>query len=309
MSRALTCDEHSLMVRINGREVEIKSQDNAETLRTAKWIVLTTGGFISEEDAQSFGERLKSIVSIAGMCTRNGVDVGEDRATTFIDESWAREIGLIRPEERIHPNVHGLIVFPDDRLSRFPLSNPSVVVTADPASFVSAIEELGHVAPQALVVASAGVRILNLALKSQEPLTRVVLAISVIEALGQEENWTESQRAILSSLAIEVESTGGTEEKEIAEALRRSLHRIGLRQGVLRVLARLGLEHRKKQWDKIYGLRSSVFHGTQQIAEHEMHELAQSSITLCGQILIALLIQGGVAIPSVARKHFPDLAA
>ena len=306
MGKALSSDEHSLLARVDGRDVEVKSQDKAETLRAAKWIVLTAGGFDSEELAQSFGERLKSIVAVAGICTRNGIDVGEDRATSSVNENWAREMGLIKPKERIHPNVHGLIVYPDDGLSRFPLINASGVVTSDPASLVGTIDELDYTEPHAIGAAFGGVRILNLALKSAEPLTQVVLAISVIEALGQDESWTDNQKVILAKLASEVDSQAGAEEKEVADALRRSLHRIGLRQGVLRVLARLGLQHLKKDWDKLYSMRSGVFHGTQRLTEPEMNEVAQSAITLCGQIVIALLRQGGIAIPSVASKHYPD---
>lgn len=305
LGKALTSDELSLVARVAGRDVEIKSQDKAETLRTAKWIILTAGGFTSEQDARSFGEWLRSIVSVVGVCTRNGIDVGEDQATSYVNETWAREMGFIKAGERLHPNVHGLIIYPDDGLSRFPLVNASGVVTADPASLVGAIEELGRAIPHTLDATCAGFRILNLALKSSEPLTQVVLAISVIEALGQDENWTEHQRNILTKLATDVESQPGAEEKEVGDALRRSLHRIGLRQGVLRVLARLGLDHLKKDWDKVYGLRSSVFHGTGQLTEPEMHELAQSAITLCGQIVIALMRHSGIAIPSVANEHYP----
>jgi hypothetical protein len=303
---ALTSDKLSLLARLDGHEVEIKSQEKSQTLRTAKWIVLTAGEFPTADDAQTFGERLRAIVGIAGICTRNGIDVGEDRPTGRVNESRAREIGLIAPEERLHPNVHGLIVYPDDGLSRFPLRTVTGIVTADPVSFVETMEELSRTALPALGAASAGVRILNLALKSSEPLTQAVLAISVIEALGQDQKWTENQKRILAKLADKVEKNVGVEEQEIADALRRSVHRIGLRQGVLRVLGRLGLDHLKKDWDSVYNTRSPVFHGTRQLTDPEMQKFAQSAITLCGQIVVALLRQGGVEIPLVATEHYPN---
>ena len=157
-----------------------------------------------------------------------------------------------------------------------------------------------------MTAAEAGVRILNLALMSAEPLTQVVLSISVIEALGQEENWTERQKVFLTRLARDVENAGGAgnDEKEIADALRRSMHRIGLRQGVLRIFVRLDISHLKKEWDRLYAIRSGVFHGTKRLSEPEMHELAQAAMTLCGKVLIALLRRDDIPIPAISEKHY-----
>ena len=83
------------------------------------------------------------------------------------------------------------------------------------------------------------------------------------------------------------------------------LHRFGLRQGVTRVLARLGLQHLRKEWDRVYGIRSGLFHGTAQLAEHEIAELANSAITLCGRIILTLAEGDGVTLPSVSDVHFP----
>lgn len=308
LGKALTSDDPVLVAKIGGREVEIKSQTKDETLRNAKWVVFTAGGFESEAAAQAFGEQLRTIAGIVGICTRLGIDVGEDKPTTWINEEWARSIGLIREEERIHPNVHGLMVFPDDGLSRIAATSMQGVVTADPTQLLKAAENLGETLPIALSIAEAGVRILNLALMSAEPLTQVVLSISVVEALGQDENWTENQRSILKRLAdnLEIGDNVNPESQEIADALRRSVHRIGLRQGVLRVLARLKLEHLKKEWDRLYAMRSGVFHGTQHLTEPEMNQLAQDSITLCGKIVIALLSQEGIEVPAIAETHFPN---
>ena len=56
----------------------------------------------------------------------------------------------------------------------------------------------------------------------------------MVEALGQEEEWTERQVRLLSDLASDLEARPdfGQEEQEVAAAIRRGMHRIGLRQGV-----------------------------------------------------------------------------
>jgi len=119
---------------------------------------------------------------------------------------------------------------------------------------------------------------------------------------------TDAQTALLAQPAAQVEAgTSGQDDErmEIADALRRGLHRFGLRQGVTRVLARLGLQHLRKEWDRVYGIRSGLFHGTAQLAEHEIAELANSAITLCGRVILTLAEGDGVTLPSVSDVHFP----
>ena len=47
----------------------------------------------------------------------------------------------------------------------------------------------------------------------------------------------------------------------MADAIRKSLHRLTLRQGVFRLLDRLGLQHLKKGWDDLDNERSTLVHG------------------------------------------------
>jgi hypothetical protein len=307
LGKPLTSDSLALVLRIGGREIEIKSQNKDELLRNAKWVVFSSGGFLSATEAQAFGEALRTIVGIVGISARLGIDVGEDKATTWINEEFARSLGLIKSNERVHPNVHGLIVHPDDGLSRFPAGNFEAVATSSPTQLIDAAESFVSELPQGLSAAETGVRLLNRALMSAEPLTQVVLAISVVEALGQNEEWSESQKFILNGLAESLESSDHTDEenKEIGDALRRSVHRISLRQGVLRVLTKLQLEHLKKEWDRLYGMRSGVFHGTAHLSEPEISKLAQDCLTLCGRIVIELLKQEGIHVPPVAEIHYP----
>ena len=81
--------------------------------------------------------------------------------------------------------------------------------------------------------------------------------------LGQDETWTEDQKQLLRKLATTAaQSTIGTVEErgEVAEAIEK-LHRLTLRQGVFRLLYRLGLSRLKPQWDALYAERSTLVHG------------------------------------------------
>ena len=194
------------------------------------------------------------------------------------------------------------------RCTSLRMAEVEATVRADPAQFEGALTELAAGQRVQLSAAAEGVRLLNLALLNPQPLAQAVLAISAVEALGQDEEWTDGQTALLAQLAAQVEAgTSGQDDErmEIADALRRGLHRFGLRQGVMRVLARLGLQHLRKEWDRVYGIRSGLFHGTAQLAEHEIAELANSAITLCGRIILTLAEGDGVTLPSVSDVHFP----
>jgi hypothetical protein len=132
----------------------------------------------------------------------------------------------------------------------------------------------------------------------------MVLAFSAIEELGQEERWTSEQRALIQATAAELENRATTpDEHEVAEAVRR-LHRLSLRQGVMRVLARLGLATLKTEWDRLYGIRSGVFHGTSPIGSKELRQAASEAVTLCGKILLEQLRNDGVEPPGVAAVQF-----
>jgi hypothetical protein len=259
------------VVNLVGREVTIVSQENGQQLADAKWVLLKARGFAGEKEANDFGAQLGTIIELAGVCCRLGVDVGgQDRPMLSMNEAFARSLGLLESNERLYPNVHGLAVLPDDDSVRFPVVKAEGRSHFDPVWFEGALTELAAGQQQVQLSAAAqGVRVLNLALINPQPLAQVVLAISAVEALGQDETWTEVQTALLADLAAQVEagpSGQDVERKEVVAALRRGMHRVGLRQGVMRVLDGLGLRHMGKEWDRVYALRSDLFHGRAQLS-------------------------------------------
>jgi hypothetical protein len=82
--------------------------------------------------------------------------------------------------------------------------------------------------------------------------------------LGQEDTtWSSDQKSLLGQMAVAAESAsaGSPDERhEVAEAIRK-LHRVTLRQGVMRMLDHLYLSHLKADWDRLYGERSTLVHG------------------------------------------------
>ena len=196
VAKGLTTEATSVQFVLANKEVTITSQNKAEPLSKTTWIVLGARGFATEEAAQDFGTRLRSILQLAALSSRLGVDVGEDKPTCWVSEDFARFLG-VKEHERIAPNIHGLAILPDDDNTRIPLMNPQATVTADPEHFLSALRESGESGDIGFGLVANAVRVLNLALMTSEPLAQIVLTFSAVEELGQNEKWSMDQETLI----------------------------------------------------------------------------------------------------------------
>jgi hypothetical protein len=223
-----------------------------------------------------------------------------------MSEDFARALGL-KAHERLAPNVHGLSILPDDDNTRFPVIHFQATVTADPEHLTSALKELGENGELFFGTASNAVRVLNLALMTSEPLAQMVLCFSAVEELGQTEKWSETQEALIEDVAVTAEeSTKGTaqDRAEVAQAIQKGLFRLSLRQGVMRLLSSLGLDHLRTEWDRLYAVRSGLFHGTDRLSDAEINNAALDTVTLCGRVILAIVAKEGARLPSIAAIHF-----
>ncbi|AKJ31982.1 hypothetical protein AAW51_5291 [Caldimonas brevitalea] len=192
----------------------------------------------------------------------------------------------------IRDNIHGLDVFVDDPRVKIVSMNATAGVLADPQTFLSFASDLHGQAASISRQAQEVILLLNYALMRPEPVAQIVFAISAVEMLGQQETWTESQKHLLAELAVSAEtsSLGSEEERlEVADAIKKNLHRLSLRQGVLRLFERLDLAHLKGKWDSVYAERSRLVHGLAPRPGANYSELAQKAVSLCGYILLKAL--------------------
>ena len=139
-----------------------------------------------------------------------------------------------------------------------------------------------------------------------EPVAQIFFAISAVEMLGQED-WSADQIHLLEKLAIEAESeTIGTvyERREVSDAIKRSLHKIGLLQGVMRLLDDLGLSHLKREWKRLYRERSKLVHGLAPKPGADYGGLALETVTLCGQILLKMISKEVTVANSYVDKFY-----
>ena len=308
IGKTLRTDQVSITTRLAGREVKIRSSKQDQPISETQWIILEARGFATQTEAREFGKQLQTNIQIAALCSHLGADAGEDEILGWVNEDFYRSKGLLEPHQRYAPEVHGVLVLPDDDNTLFPRMEVALTVAADPAQFLGALSELAGQTPITESIGALPVRILNLALINPDRLAKIVLAFSVVEALAQGETWSGEQRNLIQKLATEVEddADGDGERLEVAEVLRR-LSRIGLRQGVKRVLCCNDLRHLQDEWDRLYDLRSDLFHGRKQLAKQEVNKLAADAVKLCCCIILTIIKQNGIRLPSIASTHFGNI--
>lgn len=279
-------------------------------IRDSEWLVINVRGLPSDEEARSFGQSLRTAVELASVSTRLGVDVGRDLPTSAlgpqVKEQILRETGAI-----VRDNIHGLDVFQDDpRVVYFAMS-ASGVIHANPDPFLQMAADL-HDQTHALSEQSRDVLLLlNYALMRPEPVAQIVFAFSAVETLGQNLSWSVGQRDLLAHLAqtaFESSLATSDERQEVADAIRKSLHRLTLRQGVMRLLASMGLQSLRRPWDALYAERSTLVHGLAPRPGAEYSDLSHRTVTLCGHILLKAIALEVPAADRHAETYFPVAA-
>ena len=222
-------------------------------------------GFETEAQAREFGEELRRATHLAGLCNRVGVDAGdpgEDRTMSWLNPEVFRSVN---PDKRLAPDVHGIVVLPDDGNIVFVRGRASGTVRANADHFVRSLEEC---LPENDPLRSGSpsirraVRVLNLAEIHENPIAKLVLAVCTIESLATDPPWTDGQRELIESAAVWLERAHGDREEamQVLEAIRQ-VRKESIRQRIRRLLQVNGLSNVWRDWDRLYKRRSGLFHG------------------------------------------------
>jgi hypothetical protein len=257
----------------------------------SEWLVMNARSFDSEEEARTFARKLKTACEVSSVGARLGIDSGVDLATSgfgkIVKDHVREQSGIL-----LRDNVHGVDVFPDNSNVRIGHLSATGTVLAGPDPFLADINNHFGVVDNASQRTSDIVLLLNYALMRPEPVAQIVFAFSAVEMLGQNEEWSDDQKQLLDQLAgfAQKQVIGSQKERaEVAEAIRKGLHKLSLRQGVLRLLLSLELDHLKPIWDDLYGKRSTLVHGLAPKPGADYSELAHKTVSLCGQILLKVI--------------------
>ena len=321
VGKTLSTEATSLTASVAGREVTIKSEKESQPLSEASWLLIGCRGFEGEDDARDFGEKLRRAVHLAGLCARMGVDAGdpgEDRTVSWVNPDVLRGSGGLDPDTRIGPDIHGILVLPDDGNTLFVRVGRAEVTVRSPADdFVRALQEAfpeSDVSGDDCPSIRRAVRVLSLAEISADPIAKIVLAISTVEGLATGPSWTLEQKKLIESTAAWVERThnDGEEARQIVEAIRR-IRNSSIGQKVRKLLASSDLSNLWQDWRDLYSKRSRLFHGggrdgseqrDGQLMESELHALGQEAVRLCGRIVLSMAKREGIPVPTRAGVHF-----
>lgn len=275
-------------------------------IRGSEWLVLNVRGFASEKEARDFGRSLKTAAQISSIASRQGIDAGVDAPTSGVGEIIREQ--YLREGQLIRDNVHGLDVFPDFPNVRIFTISGTGTVLKEPNPFLSDLAAYMHEANNVSHRVSDVALLLNFALMRAEPVAQIVFSISAVEMLGQNEDWSADQKRLLQDLARSaVQSETGTsdEREEVAVAIIKSLHKLSLRQGVMRLLDSLQLRHLQKEWDQVYKERSTLVHGLAPEPGADYSSLADRAISLCGRILLAAVAREVPLAASHVDRFYP----
>jgi hypothetical protein len=307
LQKKLTMEANEDRLQVAGREIVLTPPTPDLRIGDSPWLIMNTRGFASEDEARDFGRKLKAALEVSAVAARVGVDTGRDLPTSGLSRTVRDEV-LQQTGSDVRPNIHGLDVFPDEPNTRIFAISATGIVRAGPDPLLTDLDELHRTAPAPSQRIADVILLLNYALMQPEPVAQIVFAVSAVESLGQDETWTTDQKILLKELAkaAEQSATGTVDERqEVADAIRKSLHRLTLRQGVFRLLDRLGLAHLRTPWDDLYAERSTLVHGLAPKPGADYGDLAHRTVSLCGQILLKAV---AAEIP-MANRHVARLYA
>lgn len=319
VGKKLGTDESVLTTTIGRKPLSIQSEDGSQPLSKAHWLVMNCKGFNTVEAATAFGEDLRRGAHMAGLCARVGVDAGdpgEDRTLSRFNPEMLGGLKESNPQVRLGPDVHGLVVLPDDGNTMFIRACMSAETLANAGDFVGALEEAlsqKRKPSSAWPSVRRAIRILNLAEMNQDPIAKLVLAVSTIEGLASERPWSSRQLQLIEYAASALERSDSDEEASQVAAAIRNVHRESIRQRIRQLLENHGLSNLWPEWDDLYNKRSRLFHGRSgngaenrgsHLDELELHKLGQAATTLCASIVLTIGEHVGMPIPHHAELHF-----
>ncbi|TGS89314.1 hypothetical protein EN817_02900 [Mesorhizobium sp. M3A.F.Ca.ET.174.01.1.1] len=308
VGKHLQVDDTQLELHLSGKKATLTGESKETAISENEWLIMKVGEFASEDDARSFAMRMKNATLISSLFVRLGVDAGFEKQAGWISDELLKQMNA-ESGKTYRPVIHGIDVYPDDGAVGVYKISATGVVRTNPGPFFECIDSLlakGDLdLPDALIKA---ITLLNSALMNPEPLAQLVLAISTVEGLGQDEDWLPDQKALIAEAAKLAEHASGLaveETAEVVEAIKRHSHHLSLRQGVLRALEKAGLSSLKKEWDDVYGYRSAIFHKGHIGKEVEYSIFAGRAVTICGHIILKTCEQYLQGASAMADKYFP----
>lgn len=286
-TKGLSTDAQSISFEIGGLKAELIAAPEPKTLKDAPWMIIKVLGFSDRNQALQFGQRLRIALQLTSIRRSWGVDVGEDKATSALFKGITDQ--LAEQGHIVRSNIHGLDIFEDLPGTKWFWMEAKAKITAQPDPIIAEIQRLFASSPIDEPKGFDAVRLLNESLVSREAAAQLILAIAAVEHLARGDNWTQSQRETLQSLAnaVDTDSNLAPEERlELSEMLRKSVHRMSVRQSQRRLLRELDLENLWRPWDRLYARRSEILHGLTYSSNTDRSAIVQPALAMASRIVL-----------------------
>lgn len=260
------------------------------TIDQSEWLIMRISGFGSENSAQIFARKLRAASDLSSVSCRMGIDSGIDRVVAGVTRHFKNQI-FEQTGLTLRNTIHGIDVMPEANSKFFDMeATPTLLKQPEPflgdlTLFFEASEKMSQHVRDIILL-------LNYALMRSDPVAQIIFAFSAVEMLGQKEQWSADQKQLLDNLASSArQSDVGTEAEraEVAVRIKDGLQKVGLRQGVMRLLDENGLADLKPKWDELYGRRSTLVHGLAPQPGVDYVSFASEVVALCGRILLTLI--------------------
>lgn len=183
LGKRLDSTESSVTALVGGRTVTIQSDSPPQLLSEALWLVMDSGGFETPDQAREFGEALRRAAHLAGLCSRAGVDAGapgDDRQQSWVNPEIFHSVPGVNPELRVGPDVHGIVILPDDGNTVFCRARADLAVRYNSGNFLRTLEEAlpgSNPFESGRPSIRRAIRVMNLAEITRDPITKVVLSV------------------------------------------------------------------------------------------------------------------------------------
>lgn len=299
-AKKLQVIENDYSFTVAGRNALLQPQNDKVAIQDSEWLVVNTRGFADEAAARVFGRNLRTSLHLASAVTRLGLDPGIDLPTSSLSDQIKKNI-TDKTGAKYRDNVHGLDIFIDDPNVRIFSIQATGTVRENPEPFLSLAATLHDAAEGLSKEARDVILLLNYALMRPEPVAQIIFCISAVEMLGQKEQWSDTQKLILKTsakYALSLQIGSKEERQAVSDAIVRGVHPVSLRQGVFRLLDRLGIGTLRKPWNKIYEERSRLVHSLAPVPGERYDDLAWRTMNLCGRILLTRVAE---EVPSVSK--------
>ncbi|PIR39652.1 MAG: hypothetical protein COV35_03875 [Alphaproteobacteria bacterium CG11_big_fil_rev_8_21_14_0_20_39_49] len=296
LNHIINSDEKEVGFNIDKRLVILAPTASNKKLNETKDLVLLARGFLSKEEAQSFGERVKTALQTLLVFSEIGVNIGLDEATGGFSSYMKEE--LLKQGVASYSNIHGLLVYKE---------HPNILIPVIEANGSSRFSKEKFLSDLKCSIKSANNYVINedldvaidlyhSATMEVSPHAKLILSLCVIEQLTKKKDKPNDELELidiaLKPLKSIYESKYPSESKKDAkksieykvidsiEGLKKASNRSCCKDFLERVLSK----EDSKEYDCLSSYRSKIAHPSHSKKKKELPSKAHKAQNLARKV-------------------------